>query len=386
MPVMIKALSDNVRVAPEAWDRLANGHFYSTHAWLSFSGAAPGAVSGAAVRHGKDKLVAAVPFAELTAPPMPLYRWNDVLSSFDLPLLPSRGLLVGPRQGYQTHFLVSEEASASSLIADLVDDLRGLHTDGGQIHERACVVMYLTTSDALAIGRAGVRALPVLLGADAWLKIPPGGWSAWLASLTSKQRVKKIRKEVRRFREAGYEIKRMPLAECYSKLALAAAATQVKYGHGGSPDDYLAALRRYVDGMGPAAKVAVCSRRGDKPVGFCIYFIWGDTIFLRWCGFDYQRLVNGAAEYFNLLYYSQIEFAAECGARWIHAGIKSAEAKARRGAELRPLWLVDLAEDSVFTRASDQVRWHNRRSYQRLAQDSQTAPSLVDQEAWQAFL
>jgi predicted N-acyltransferase len=272
------------------------------------------------------------------------------------------------------------------MMIDLVDDLRKLHIAGGQINERACVAMYVTTGDALAIRRAGVRALPVLLGADAWLRVPPGGWSAWLASLTSRQRVKKIRKEVRRFREAGYEIKHMPLAECYSKLALAAAATQLKYGHEGNPDDYLAALRRYVDGLGLAAKVAVCARRGDEPVGFCVYFVWADTIFLRWCGFDYKRLVDGAAEYFNLLYYSQIELAAECGARWIHAGIKSPEAKARRGAELRPLWLVDLVEDSVFARASDQVRRHNRRGYQRLAEDGQTAGSLVDQEAWQAFL
>jgi uncharacterized protein len=373
-------------VAPEEWDRLAGGHFYSTSAWLSFSGAEPGAVSGVAVRWLDGNLVGAVPVAELTAPPMPLYRWNDLLSSFDLPMLPSTGLLVGPRQGYQTHFLVSESDSGGTLVADLVGEIRRLHAFGGQGGERACVAMYLTTRDALAARSAGVAAQPVLLGADAWLKVPPGGWSAWLDSLTSGQRVKKIRKEVRRFREAGYEIVHMPLSECYDKLAVAAATTQSKYGNAGSPEDYLSALRRYVDGMGVAAKVAVCSRRGDHPVGFCIYFVWGDTVFLRWCGFDYKKLIGGAAEYFNLLYYNQIELAAERGVRWIHAGIKSPEAKARRGAELRPLWLVDLVEDSVLVRLSDQVRQHNMRGYQRLAEDGQTAAALVDRDSWQAFL
>ena len=271
-------------------------------------------------------------------------------------------------------------------MAQLVDEVRRLHALVGQVGERACVGMYLTTRDALAICGAGVTAQPVLLGADAWLHVPPGGWSAWLDSLTSRQRVKKIRKEVRRFREAGYEITHMPLSECYESLAVAAASTQSKYGNAGSPEDYLATLRRYVDGMGIAAKVAVCSRRGDHPVGFCIYFVWGDTVFLRWCGFDYKRLVDGAAEYFNLLYYDQVELAAERGVRWIHAGIKSPEAKARRGAELRPLWLVDLAEDSVLAQVSDQVQQHNMRGYQRLVEDGQTSAALVDRDSWEAFL
>ena len=375
-----------VAVAPEEWDHLAGGHFYSTSAWLSFSGAEPGARSGAAVHYLDGNLVGAVPVAELTAPPMPLYRWNGLLSSYDLPVLPSTGLLVGPRQGYQTHFLVSESTSAVTLVADLIGEVRRLHALVGRGGECACVAMYLTTRDALAMRDAEVAAQPVLLGADAWLKIAPGGWSAWLDSLRSRHRVKKIRKEVRRFREAGYEIIHMPLSECYDKLAVAAASTQSKYGNAGSPEDYLAALRRYADGMGVAAKVAVCSRRGDHPVGFCIYFVWGGTVFLRWCGFDYKRLIGGAAEYFNLLYYNQIELAEERGVRWIHAGIKSPEAKARRGAELRPLWLVDLVEDSVLTRVTDQVRQHNMRGYQRLVEDGQTAAALVDRDSWQVFL
>jgi hypothetical protein len=213
---MTAVLSDGVAaVTPTVWDRLADGYFYSTSAWLSFLGGEPGANSGAAVRYVHGKLVAAVPIAELTAPPMPLYRWSDLLSSFGLPTLPSAGLLVGPRQGYQTHFLVSEGAPAGTLVAQLVDEIRRLHALVGQVGERACVGMYLTTRDVLAIRAAGVAAQPVLLGADAWLHVPPEGWSAWLDSLPSGQRVKKIRKEVRRFREAGYEIIHMPLSECY---------------------------------------------------------------------------------------------------------------------------------------------------------------------------
>lgn len=374
------------KVAPGAWDRLAGRRFYSTCSWLTFCDNEPGALSGAATCYSEGKLVAAVPVAELISPSMPLYRWNDLLSSQGLPALPSRGLLVGPRQGYQTHLLALEEELPGTLVAKLVEEIRRVHALFGEAHERACVAMYVTTRDAVALRRAGVSALPVLLGADAWLQVPPGGWPAWLESMTSKNRLKKVKKEVRRFRQAGYEINHMFLSQCYEKLAVAAASTQSKYGNSGNPDDYLPALRRYVERMGAVAKVAVCSQQGGTPVGFCIYFIWGDTIFLRWCGFDHRRLISGAAEYFNLLYYGQIKLAEELGVRWIHAGIKSTEAKARRGAQLRPLWLVDLVEDSILAQVPDRVRQHNERGYRRLAEDSQTAEALVDLDSWQIFL
>lgn len=381
--VMAAALSGRLgpAVGPDEWDRLANGHFYSTDAWLSFTGAEPGAVSGAVARYRSGRLAGAVPVAELTASPMPLYRWNDLLSSYDLPLLAPGGLLVGPRQGYQTHFLVSEDQQAGPVVADLVEEVRGLH--GGR-SDRACVAMYVTTRDALAVRAAGVPAEPVLLGADAWLQVPPGGWPEWLDSMR-KNRRSKIRKEARRFRDTGYRIVHMPLSECYQQLTVAAAATLAKYGAAGRPADYLPALRRYVDGMGGAARVAVCSLPASDPLAFCIYFVWGDTVFLRWAGFDYRRLV-GAAEYFNLLYYDQIERAAQRGLRWIHAGIKSAEAKARRGARLRPLWLVDLTDASPLARAADRVRQHNMRGYQHYVADTQTEAALVDRESWQAFV
>ncbi len=120
------------------------------------------------------------------------------------------------------------------------------------------------------------------------------------------------------------------------------------------------------------------------PFGFCLYYVWGDTLFLRWGGLDYPRLV-GAAEYFNVMYYSQVALAPELGVRWIHAGIKSPDAKALRGAELRPLWLVDLAEDSPLAQERDAVRRHNRLAYERLKADSRTRGALSSDDEWLAF-
>jgi predicted N-acyltransferase len=223
----------------------------------------------------------------------------------------------------------------------------------------------------------------VLLEADAWLELPPGGWDAWIASLPSKRRIN-VRREARRFQDAGYTVTHLPLTECYEQLPALAGATQAKYGHAAAAADWLAVLKLHIAAMGSAAQVALCTRGGGEPVGFCLYYVWGETLYLRWGGFDYDRLV-GAAEYFNVLYYSQVSLAPKLGVRWIHAGIKSLEAKALRGAELRPLWLVDLAEDSVLARHGHAVRRHNRHAYERLAADGRTRSALRDRDAWLAF-
>ncbi len=59
------------------------------------------------------------------------------------------------------------------------------------------------------------------------------------------------------------------------------------------------------------------------------------------------------------MYYLPVRIAAEAGARWIHAGVEAAEAKALRGAQLRPLWMLDLSEDSVLTGHEDAIRSAN---------------------------
>lgn len=367
----------------QAWDRLAGEHFYSTAAWLELCAMHGGGVPGAVVQFANGEPSAAVPYAALSAPPPALYRWNDLLLERGLPALPADGLLVGPRQGYETNFLVAPGHDRVAAIAQLVLELRERSTDiarggGGD----ACVAMYLPTEDVHALRAAGVSSPPVLLEADAWLELPGGGWDAWLGSLPSKRRVN-VRREVRAFSEAGFTVVRMALEECHEQLPALVRCTQSKYGDAGETADWLALLRMHVAAMGSAAQVALCLRDDGTLVGFCLYYVWGDTLYLRWAGFDYDRLA-GAAEYFNLLYYSQIMVAAQLGVRRLHAGIKSLEAKALRGAQLRPLWLVDLAQDSVLSRHGDEVRAHNRLVHERLAADGRTR-SALRAGAWGAF-
>ena len=363
------------------WDRVVADGFYSTAAFLELCALHGGADAGAAVARGEaGEPVAVAPYAALTEPPTALYRWNDMLAERGLPQIACDGLLVGPRQGYRTQLPVVDGHDRVVAVASLVEQLRERSLgDGG-----ACVAMYVTTSDAQALLAAGVTAQPVLLEADATFELPAGGWDAWLATLPSKRRIN-VRREVRRFEEAGYEIVRRPLSECIEQIPRLAGSTQTRYGSEAPTDLWRKLLGMHVAAMGGAAQVALCLRPGDDdPVGFCLYYVHADTLYLRWAGFDYGRLA-GAAEYFNLLYYSQAMHAPQLGVRRIHAGIKTIEAKALRGARLAPLWLVDLAEDSPLAAERAAVRAHNATAHQRLCSDARTRAALGGDDDWTAF-
>lgn len=367
-------------LADSAWDRLAGPHLYSTAGWLRFC-ARHGSGAGAAVSYSAGAPAAAVPVLELAGPPPPLYRWNDLLAAHGLPALAPTGLLVGPRQGYQTHLLTPAGPGRVDRLAELVQVLRD--RPRRKPTGAALVAMYLTTSDALALREAGVPAPPVLLEADAWFELPDGGWEGWLDALPAKRRAE-VRREVRRFAAAGNSVEHRPLSECWSELAPLAAATQSKYGDTAPSSFWATLLSGHVEGMGPAARVSVCRGRDGGIVGFCLYYVRADTLFLRWAGFDYDRLQD-AAEYFNVVYYSQIDRAPQLGVRRIHAGVKAPQAKALRGARLRPLWLVDLADGSALVREHVAVVRHNRRAFDLLTAEVHPASAFADHAEWLAF-
>jgi len=358
-----------------AWDTLAGRNFYSSAGWLGFCTADYGGESAVAVARRDGEPVCAVPYVRTSASLFGSYRWHDILTTAGLPAPHPDGILVGPREGYQTHFLGASRTSPAEL-EDVVGQLR-------DAARTTCVAMYVTTDDALALRDAGVDATPVLLEADAWIEVPECSWAAWEESL-SRNRRKMVRRDVREFRDAGYRIEQVPLPECWQRLGEIASATQAKYGHATSPDVELKSLRNHAVCMGDAARTALLYTPDDALVGFCLYYAWHDTVTLRWLGLDYDRLTVGR-EYFNLCYYAQIEQAAELGTRWLHAGVKSVDAKAVRGARLRPLWLLDLAEDSVLADAGPAIRRYNTSRYDELKADPITADA-VDDDAWLPFL
>lgn len=359
------------------WDRLAGRDFYSSSLWLghcAHSSKAPPAAAVARVGDG----TAAVPVTTAYTPSMANYDWAKTLSDRGLPSIPGTGTLVGPAQGYQACLL--GDLTDDRLVAELVREVRAIGTS--QADATSCVAMFLDTPSARAAERAGVDAVPVLLEPDAWIEVPEGGWDAWIASFPSKRRVS-VRREVRAFEEAGFTVSHLPLSECWELLPDLTVPAAAKYGASTERERFVKAFSTYVETTGEAARVALCSRRGE-PVGFCIYYVCQDSVFLRWAAFDYARLAK-AAEYFNVVYYSQIKLAQSLGVRWLHAGKKTLDAKVNRGAELRPLWMLDLSPDSPLAIQGDLIRKHNAEVLSSLEENPVLARAIADRDEWTYF-
>jgi uncharacterized protein len=361
-------------ISRAVWDELTGRNFYSSANWLDYCATEYGGVVDSVVAAGDGTAAeVAVPLfsgADLAGSP---YDWNAQLANRSLPALSADGLLVGPREGYQTHILRGAQRPETGAVTQLLTELRG------RAGETACVAMYLNTEDVRLFRAAGVPAPAVLLEGDAWLPVPDGGFDAWLAALKQKRR-NSVVKEIAAFTAAGYRIQHLPLRECSTAIAPLAVRTESKYGfHAGTEED-LDTFRNHERCLGDAAMVALCTL-DEIPVGFCLYYVWRDTIFLRWAGFDYSRLRN-AYEYFNLLYYEQLRWAAERGIRWIHAGIKAMKAKVLRGAIIRPLWLLDLAATSPLVGAERAVHDHNAAFLDELLADGALANGIADRAEW----
>ncbi|WP_213451956.1 GNAT family N-acetyltransferase [Rhizomonospora bruguierae] len=361
-------------VARTEWDALTGPNFYSSANWLDFCAVEHGAAVDAVVAAGDGTAAeVAIPLfrgADLAGSP---YDWNAQLASRNLPTLPAGGLLAGPREGYQTHLLRATPRPAPGAVTNLLTDLRA------RAGQAPCVAMFLNTEDVRLFHAAGVPAPAVLLECDAWLPVPAGGFDTWFAALSQKRRGS-VRKEMAAFTAAGYRIHHLPLRECSTLIAPLAVRTEAKYGYEAETAEDLASFRNHEHCLGDAAMVALCTL-DDSPVGFCLYYVWGDTVFLRWAGFDYSRLRN-AYEYFNLLYYEQLRWAAERNIRWIHAGIKAMKAKVLRGAIIRPLWLLDLTATSPLRGAAQAVHDHNAAFLDKLLADSALASGIADREEW----
>jgi hypothetical protein len=336
-------------LSARAWESLAGNRLYSTRDWLRFCGTDVGGQTVTGAVH-VDGGRAAVPVTAVEEESNGFYRWHD-----------------------QTQLLAADGVALDSAVDSLLDQVRELRwkAAGTEVLPSvasgpvSCVAMFLDTGDVLALRGAGVATLPVLLTTDAWMAVPEGGWPEWLRALPSKGRRDSIKQEVKAFHAAGYELRRAPLSESYREVAELLSGTQRRYNKPYDIDMLAESLRRQAVAMGPVAQVVFCARPGEPAVGCCVYYVHGDTLFVRAVGLDYERL-HGGAEYFNLVYYESVRVAGERGLRWVHPGISSPDAKALRGARLRPRWLLDLAEDSVLSGHDAAIRAYNKVEVSRL--------------------
>lgn len=366
MPVLVADdvfVSATGPVPQEVWDGLAGPHVYSSSRWLRFCGGDQRGVAGGLHGGPADRPVFAAPVTRVLEPGHAFYAWADILAARGLPAPPPFGIMVGGRRGYRTHLLPGS-ADRVTAAAEALDAVRSLAGSGsgsgsssgsgsGSGDGSAAVAMFVDDTDVAAFRAAGVEAPPVLLNLDASLELPPGGWDGYLASL-SRSRRHGVRRDARRFAESGLRVVRRPASECAADAGRLMAATEARYGHFADTAGLTRAFAEQAAAMGDAAEVVLALDEREVATGFCLYYRWDDTLYVRAVGFDYEASRH-AGEYFELMYRQPILSAYQHGCRSVHFGIGSADAKARRGATLRGLWMLDLGHRSPLAGQEDAV-------------------------------
>ncbi|MEV0621904.1 GNAT family N-acetyltransferase [Nonomuraea sp. NPDC050404] len=340
------------------WDRLADGDdFYLSYRWLLTLEGDPFASTYCVLARQDGVLVGALPVYDVRVEGSGFYapgRHRRALTGG------GRWLVAGGRRGHHSGILLSgEEPRRRATLRALME--AGLRL-AGERQARGLVWMYAPTRVARWLHAEGASVafdtVEACLVAD--------GWDEYLAGLGGRRR-KGTMRERRRFEQAGYDVAEQPLSECWPALAELVANLQQKYGHRTTTE----AMRRV---LAPQAEyldddsVAFTVRWEGRLVAGALQYRFGDTLYARMIGFDYDRLLN-AYEYFNLSYYLPVQYMERTGLRRLHLGIESARVKAERGARLHPLWTValpcdgsalDTAEHCVAERSAWRERYDER--------------------------
>ncbi|MFD8884236.1 hypothetical protein ACFV0H_17165 [Streptomyces erythrochromogenes] len=139
-----------------------------------------------------------------------------------------------------------------------------------------------------------------------------------------------VRREHREFTANGPDVRHLALADCAEDAGVLLAGHQQDHGHDQDGIDAMTALlKRQAAAMGSAARVvAACD--GPRMAGFCLYYHYASTTWIRAVAVDRTRAAPHL--YFNLMYYLPIQDAYAHGSTALHAGMTTVEAKRRRGA------------------------------------------------------
>jgi len=331
-------------VDPAAWDALAGGNVYLSQAWLRGFADPVAEEALAVVDDENGRLLGGVPLSVLPGPnENPRY---DVFELCGAPRDDRRRwlpqLVAGGRSGYAGALLRRDPQAAGALVAAIASRAAGCGS--------ACAP-YLARDDAELVsdGLDRVSAI-VFAGTRAWLEIEWPDFDGYLASLGASRR-SVVRRDLRAFEEGGLSIRRAGLAGRVGELAPLLSNVRRKHGVWGASR---AACERYMracaaEGLAERSVVFLCEEACET-IAFALAYRFGDTLTLRCVGFDYARC-GGRAEYFNVLFYAPIAYAAEAGLAALDFGVEALEAKLLRGCAAHPLWTV-LAPPAGAPRAS----------------------------------
>lgn len=219
-----------------------------------------------------------------------------------------------------------------AILDPLLDTVAGRAEAGG---DRCVFFPHVRDDDPLAARLAGAGFTRSAV--DPYCVLPVSGtFEDYLARLSQSKR-RGIRRDRREVRDAGFVLDLVALADCdLGRLAELDVALLRKHGNDASVQQ----SRTVLEGLanGPDALVTTASRDGVV-CGFGVMVEHERRGSRQWfgnrAGFDYRRQ-GEVPLYFEVLFYSPYEWAAERGVDAIHVGMGSTGAKVGRGAVAHP--------------------------------------------------
>ncbi|MEU6440356.1 GNAT family N-acetyltransferase [Streptomyces sp. NPDC047046] len=174
------------------------------------------------------------------------------------------------------------------------------------------------------------------------LRLPSGGFDAYLATLSGKRR-RTLPVERRKIRAAGVTLRVEPLSASWiPRLGELEAQLMAKYGVTWQAAQTEQVLHEMLGTFGEDAQIVLAEGDGDIR-GFATLLRHRDHWFARQSGFDYAYQGN-LPLYFETVYYYPVEVAERFGIKAIHYGLGTEEAKRSRGcvAETQYAYLLPL--------------------------------------------
>ncbi|HEY2578115.1 MAG TPA: GNAT family N-acetyltransferase [Streptosporangiaceae bacterium] len=357
------------------WGALVSpGGFYLSHEWLRLVEADSSASAEYLIASDGQRIIAALPVYDVNTEPLGLYqperladgRWHG------------HYLLVGARRGFVNGVLAHPDLDAEQrdeafrlLLAAVAERVTARGADGA-------LFLHLTTvaaNELLSADRDACAAnVPVLTIVDSAIDVPGHSMDDYLDVIPSQYR-RKIRREMRVFEAADYQIAEERLGDCLPEAGSLVCNLQHRYGHMDDDELWRTELGQMAELLAARGVVFSCRYEGAL-AGFALGYPQGGTLYMRRCGFDYG-LLRDAFEYFNLGYYLPLRYAYRHGLKRLHLGPTAYEAKVRRGAVLAPLWGVAVCS-AAQTDDDAALGWNRKAASEWLSSYGQGSATLND--------
>lgn len=335
------ATVSSLRAIPaQSWDRLlGDDSFYLSHRWLSTVERDGVARASYVVAESAGRPVGALPLYQ------PLREGSVDYSIARLgPLLGLRGnyVLAGARMANRGGYALAPELDAVERTTVTRALVEAALDQAAAVGAAGVILPFLPTVELDSLA-AAVSVVAAADGSESVLPRIGTGLDTYLHELPKKRRWSALR-EQQAFREAGWHHGTERLSACAAEVATLVSKVNAHHGYL-TPDFLLRRIFRWqADALDSESVVFTCRDDAGGLVACALNFCWRDGLYLHAVGLEYPRL--RAFEYFNLLVYRPVAYAAEHGLDRLHLGL-STRAKTLRRAVDCPLWSAAVLRDTV---------------------------------------